>query len=234
MLLLPPLLLRAAAASAPHGLRADWQGGAAAALGVSASPVLGWVVPSCQQQPDAMQTSYRIQVTHDSGGATVWDSGNVSGSSSTAVRYGGTPLTAGTAYRWRVTTATIGGCVSEPSPEALIITACDWAASRASWIGLGNASSTFNLVRRVVQAPPRAQVQRAIAFVSAQNSWGGMLMNYKLYVNGELASVGPGRGEAAVRGGDGRFRTQPYTTVDVREKQIGGSGGSLEPPGPLS
>jgi hypothetical protein len=42
-----------------------------------------------------------------------------------------------------------------------------------------------------------------------------MLMNYKLYVDGALASVGPGRGEAPVTGGDGRFRAQPYVTVDL-------------------
>ena len=56
---------------------------------------------------------------------------------------------------------------------------------------------------------------RVLAFVGAQNSWGGMLMNYKLWVNGKLASVGPGRGEAPVVGGDGRFRAQPYNTVDI-------------------
>ena len=39
-----------------------------------------------------------------------------------------------------------------------------------------------------------------------------MLMNYKLWVNGRLASVGPGRGEAVVKGGDGGFRTQPCAT----------------------
>ena len=43
----------------------------------------------------------------------------------------------------------------------------------------------------------------------------GRLMNYKLYIDGKLASTGPGRGEAPVVGGDGRFRAQPYVTVDL-------------------
>lgn len=206
------------AASAPDGLRVNWQG--SPALGVEHSapaPLLfGWVVPSCPHKEDATQTGYRIVVTHDfKGGGVVWDSGSAHGNSSIAVRYGGPTLAAGTAYRWRVTTTTTGGCTSEPSAEALFITACDWKTSSAGWIGLGNKTSTFNLARRVVIAPRHSEVQRAVAFVSAQNSWSGMLMNYKLWVNGVLASVGPGRGEAAVRGGDGRFRSQPYNTVDL-------------------
>ena len=211
-----------ATASAPNGLRVNWQ--SSPALGVqhsaSAPLVFGWVVPPSRKE-GTTQVGYRIVVTHDGrGGGVVWDSGNARGNSSIAVRYGGPPLAAGKAYRWRVTTITttgggVGATTSEPSAEALFITACDWQASPAGWIGLGNESSTFNLVRRVVHAPARSQVQRAIAFVSAQNSWGGMLMNYKLWVNGALASVGPGRGEAFVRGGDCSFRTQPYTTLDL-------------------
>ena len=53
-------------------------------------------------------------------------------------------------------------------------------------------------------------MSRVVGYVTAQNSWSGMLMNYKLYVGGKLASVGPGRGEARVVGGDARFRAQPY------------------------
>ena len=42
-----------------------------------------------------------------------------------------------------------------------------------------------------------------------------MLMNYKLWVGDKLVSVGPGRGEAPITGGDGRFRSQPFNTVDL-------------------
>lgn len=201
----------------PRGLTVDWQ--RSPSLGVSVSPTFGWTVPGCEEGSDAIQASYHIVVLTD-GGGMVWDSGNVTSNRSVAVRYGGAPLAAGAAFRWRVsvasTTSNGGGCSSRPSSEGLFITAFDWDSSPAAWIGLGNSSSTFNLVRREVRAPPAGQVQRAIAFVTAQNSWGGMEMNYRLYVNGHLASVGPGRGEATVVGGDaGRFRTQPYNTVDL-------------------
>ena len=49
-------------------------------------------------------------------------------------------------------------------------------------------------------------------------------MNYKLFVNGQLASVGPGRGEAAVKGGDSTFRSQPYNTVDITPLMPAGGG----------
>jgi hypothetical protein len=208
-----------AAAEAVGGLTVDWQ--TSPSLGVSpVSPTFGWTVPSCEEGSDAIQASYRIVVLTD-GGGTVWDSGNVTSNRSVAVRYRGTPLAAGTAYRWWVSVASTtsngrGCCSCEPFIEGLFITAFDWESSPAGWIGLGNSSSTFNLVRCVVRAPPGEQLQRAIAFVSAQNSWGGMEMNYRLYVNGQLASVGPGRGEAIIAGVDaGRFRTQPYNTIDL-------------------
>ena len=178
-----------AAAATPADLRVDWQGSPALGVGVGgpspAAPLLfGWSVPSCPAVAGAMQTGFRIVVLHDTGGAgTVWDSGDVRGNVSVAVRYGGPTLAPGTAYRWRVTTtmsttttsATTtggggGGCTSKPSAEAVFITACDWHASSASWIGLGNESSTFNLVRRVVPVPARNRVRRMIAFVSAQVS----------------------------------------------------------------
>lgn len=222
LLLLRPLPLRFAAGSegrhrvgtVPHSLTCDWQ--SSPSLGVSSLPVLGWVVPPCDQRSNAMQTSYRLEFFEDSSGARVWDSGLIRSNSSVAVPYAGPPLDDGAVYRWRVTTSTSGGCgLSRPSVEALLITALrNWHAS-ASWIGLGNRSSTFNLVRRVVHVLPKAQMGRAVAFITAQNSWGGMLMNYKLWVGDKLVSVGPGRGEAPITGGDGRFRSQPFNTVDL-------------------
>jgi hypothetical protein len=38
---------------------------------------------------------------------------------------------------------------------------------------------------------------------------------YKLFVNGKLVSVGPGRPEAPIFGGNGTFMRNPYTTLDV-------------------
>eukprot|EP01050_Picozoa_sp_SAG11_P049925 SAG11_NODE_27542_length_331_cov_1.116379_1_plen_102_part_01 len=42
-----------------------------------------------------------------------------------------------------------------------------------------------------------------------------MLASYKFYVDGALVSLGPGRGEADVMGGNSTFLRAPYATVDV-------------------
>lgn len=112
------------------------------------------------------------------------------GNASVAVKYKGAPLKRGTVYTWTVTTAA-AGCGSRTSAMATFITECAWD-NEARWIGAGDNRSTFNLLRTVVHAPPRSQLSRIVGYVTAQNSWAGMLMNYKLWVNGKLASVGPG------------------------------------------
>ena len=204
-----PLVARAAA---PTGLLADWQ--STPALGVSAAPALGWIVPACDGQKDAMQTAYTITVHSDgdeakAGATPVWDSGKVAGNASVAVKYGGPALKGGAAYHWTVKTWA-GSCASEPSAPALFITALGAFRPGAKWIGAGVSNATFNLARRVVQAPAAAKVRRAIGYITAQNSDPTMLMNYKLYINGNLASTGPGRGEAPVWGGDGpRLTSSP-------------------------
>ena len=222
---LPPV----ARAAAPTGLLADWQ--STPALGVSAAPSLGWIVPACDGQKDAMQTAYTITVHSDgdeakAGATPVWDSGKVAGNASVAVKYGGPALKGGAAYHWTVKTWA-GSCASEPSAPALFITALGAFRPGAKWIGAGVSNATFNLARRVVQAPAAAKVRRAIGYITAQNSDPTMLMNYKLYINGNLASTGPGRGEAPVMGGDGRFRAQPYVTVDLTEHLPAAGGPTL-------
>ena len=54
----------------------------------------------------------------------------------------------------------------------------------------------------------------ASAFVTGLNA-DPLLNGYKLYVNGHFVNNGPGRGEAPVWGGDGKFRSLPYQTLDV-------------------
>jgi hypothetical protein len=204
----------AAASAAPTGLLVDWQ--VAPALGVSTTPSFGWVVPACAGAKDAEQTGYTLEVTKDgAAAASVWSSGAVAGNSSINVKYGGPTLEPGTAYQVSVTTKS-ASCTSDPSAKALFITAPKFEPT-AKWIGAGVSNATFNLLRRVVQAPAAASVQRVIGYITAQNSDPTMLMNYKLYVNGVLASTGPGRGEAPIMGGDGVFRAQPYVTVDLTD-----------------
>ena len=256
-------------AASPSDLRVDWQ--RCPALGVSTTPALSWVLPSCDGQSNAMQSSYRIKMYVDAAPrALIYDSGTVAGKSkvifvcggdvasggsvlavvytcararvtglnvgdvtyrayttarcsialvcvlallltndcnsvwhgcggstlcvgnaSVAVKYKGAPLKRGTVYAWTVTTAS-AGCGSRTSTMATFITECAWD-NKATWIGAGNNRSTFNLLRTVVHAPPRSQLSRVVGYVTAQNSWAGMLMNYKLWINGKLASVGPGQ-----------------------------------------
>ena len=72
----------------------------------------------------------------------------------------------------------------------------------------------------MVDLPPDRKIVAAAAYVSGANAPAGTsktLMAFKLYLNGRLIGVGPGRGEAPVFGGDGRFRSLPYRTFDVTE-----------------
>ena len=216
-LLVPALSLGALSPSqpSPSGLTVDWQ--TAPALGVSIAPRFGWSVAPCSGSKNAMQSGYTIQVSADGASAKpVWDSGKVMSNSSFNVKYGGPALVGGAAYIWTVKTMS-GSCTSAASAPATFITALGSFHPDAKWIGAGVSNATFNLARRVVTAPPKSSVRRVIGFITAQNSLPTMLMNYKLYINGVLASAGPGRGEAPVLGGDGRFRAQPYVTVDLTE-----------------
>ena len=213
--LMVALPLPAISGAVPTGLLVDFQ--PAPALGVAVSPGFGWIVPACAGAKNAMQTAYEIVVRKDgaaAGDATIWDSGKVASNASVAVKYGGPSLDGGMAYEWTVKTWTTSGCASESSAPALFITALAAFHPDARWIGAGTDNATFNLVRRVVKAPT-TKPRRVVGYITAQNSDPTMLMNYKLYINGALASVGPGRGEAPVTGGDGRFRSQPYVTVDL-------------------
>jgi hypothetical protein len=209
-----------AAAAAPTELLVDFQ--PAPAVGVSASPSFGWAVPPCAQA-GAEQSAYAIAVSL--GGKPVWASGKRASNASVAVNYGGPALQGGRAYSWTVQSWS-GACASEASAPAEFITALTAFAPAATWVGAGKPESTFNLVRRVVRAPA-CNGCKVLGFITAQNSDPTMLLNYKLYVGGVLASAGPGRGEARVAGGDGLFRSAPYVTVDLTEHFAAAGGPTL-------
>lgn len=88
----------------------------------------------------------------------------------------------------------------------------------AEWIWAGpsaGSSKYYALLRHVLTvADQKPTVAKAILFITA---WvePTMLSAYKLYVDGVLMSLGPGRGEANVMTGDSTFRHAPYVTVDV-------------------
>ena len=140
---------------------------------------------------------------------------------STYVAYAGRALLPGTLYQWTVatwaTSASAAGavCQSAPSAPASFITALfsGWG-NGTKFIGVpgSGTAATFGYFRKEIAVP--AGVVSAAAFVTAVNA-DPLLCGYKLYIDGALVDVGPGRGEAPVFGGDGVFRSLPYTTLDV-------------------
>jgi len=197
-----------------------------------------WTVPPPQEKScGSAQTAYQIKVVTDDKKAPNWDSGKVASNQSVAVRESGPhrttdKLAPGTGATWTVKTW-IGSCESAESAPATFITAISKSegfGKGATYIGAAGKKSVFTYLRTAFVAPPAAQVTRAIAFVTATNECGGahhrlsstfgqcndgMTMHYKLYVQGQLASAGPGRGEAPLWGGNGHYRDSPYVTVDV-------------------
>lgn len=99
----------AAPDSAPTGLLTNYL--SSPSLGVTAAPVLSWIVPACGGA-DATAThmvAYRVVVAEEqlvSGGvayALIWDSGKVVSNASVNVAYGGPALLAARVYVWCAT-----------------------------------------------------------------------------------------------------------------------------------
>ena len=197
---------------APVGLLCDYQ--KSPALGVRPSPFFSWIVPPCAHGTEQQQVAYTLVVWSD-GGKQVWSSGRIVSNDSTYVAYAGPALDAGAKYTWAVTTWTNGsggGCQSDPSVPAALITALSHGWSPAATFISAATSATFSYFRKEVRVPEG--VVSAVAFITAPIET-PLLANYKLYVDGHLVDVGPGRGEAPVWGGDGFFRSIPYATLDV-------------------
>eukprot|EP01046_Picozoa_sp_COSAG06_P023084 COSAG06_NODE_1818_length_8294_cov_40.638560_5_plen_735_part_00 len=205
----------AAAASAPTGLMVDFK--RSPSLGVRAKPTFTWIVPACASGTDHNQAAYQIAITGP-GGKSVWDSGKVASAASSNVEYGGAaPLAAATPFNWTVTTWTEGSsapCESAPSAPGSFVTALPASgfAPAVKWLSTPNKTATFGYFRKEITVP--AGVESAQAFITSTNQ-DPMLSAYKLYVDGKLVNIGPGRGEAPVFGGDGDFRSLPYFTLDL-------------------
>ena len=208
------LLLLARGATAqqqvPTGLLVDLQH--SPALGVRLAPTFTWIVPPCGEGPDQAQTQYMITVMAVPTGVVVWESGIVFSADSVSAPYGGPPLNSSTAYTWVVSTAN-SACKSPPSAPATFVTGA-WAgfAPGAAFLSVGDARTTFAYFRRELAVP--AGVVSAIAHVAGAVD-DKLLCGWKLYVDDALINVGPGRGEAPVWGGDGRFRNLPTQTLDL-------------------
>ena len=219
-----------AVSRAPTGLLCNFQ--KSPALGITATPHFSWIVPP-GPEPDHSQIAYELTVTR--GGKVVWASGSVASNVSTYAAYTGPKLLGGATYHWTVSTTTAAHAGLEavpqrsaPSPPAVFVTAL--------FDGWNPATKFISLVPACVQsgaAPPQVNCSwfgyfrtevavptdlvSAAAFITAQN-WGifeNMLANYKLYVEGELVGLGPGRGEASVWGGQHTFHSLPVDTLDL-------------------
>eukprot|EP00035_Acanthoeca_spectabilis_P025007 m.456410 g.456410 ORF g.456410 m.456410 type:complete len:1036 (-) comp21050_c0_seq1:25-3132(-) len=214
MLMLHAIVAMASADSTkPTGLLCDFK--RSPSLGVRAAPSFSWIVPPCSVGSDHDQVAYQLIVTTH-GGKPVWDSGKVSQNDSTYVIYGGPTLNPGAPYLWTVTTWTSNGgtpCQSAPSDPASFITSLfsGWA-NASNYISVPTNKSTFGYFRKELTVP--ADVASAQAFIAAPLD-NKLLSSYKLYIDGELVNLGPGRAEAAVWGGDGKQDSQPYQTLDV-------------------
>jgi len=215
-----PFLAAALAASpsaaqdaAPAGLLADFK--SSPALGVRLAPSFSWIVAPCASgAEDGTQTAYEIVVSSLATGsaAVVWDSGRVLSGDSTYAAYAGPALSPSTRYSWTVSTWT-AACASPPSQPALFVTGpFGGFDASAQFVSMPTPGAIFGYLRREVQLPPN--VTSAVIAVAAYCD-DRLLSGYKLFVADVLVSVGPGRGEAPVFGGDGAFRSLPVTTIDV-------------------
>ena len=221
----------------PSGLLADLQ--LSPALGVRSSPSFTWIVPPCASAPDQSQTvrclhafttstipppsplqkppppsfpqAYQLIVSSSAEGGVVWDSGRTASAESVSALYAGPPLNASSIYSWTVSTWT-ASCASGASAPATFVTAAWGGFAPSASFMTTSARATFGYFRREV-ALPAGIVSAVVHLAGALDE--ALLCGWKFYIDGALVNVGPGRGEAPVWGGDGRFRNLPVQTLDV-------------------
>jgi len=230
--------------SAPSQLLAD--GLASPALGVdSARPELRWALPAGL----VAQTAVLVTVV-DEAGAVVWN--KTLATTTLSAQYAGAPLRPATAYSWTV--AVLSPVATAPSSPAAFVTGLQGAAAPGSaplWApaagggggGGANQSATFVFLRQQARlAQPAAQVASAVAFVTAspQAYFGPVEADnakltgaYKLFVNGGLSGMGPGKPSRCgplcpVQHAAGACTCSPehlYDARDVTAAVRGGGGG---------
>jgi len=143
----------------------------------------------------------------------------VASNASLAVPYGGPALLGGRPYNFSVTVWLSDGTAPAPAAGAFTtaLGAGDWAPG-AAFVWSSNASGVFALLRGEVRLAPSAPpVALALLHASAQTGDDTILCGYKVFIEGALVGVGPGRGEAPIWGGDGGFKALPYATYDVTQ-----------------
>ena len=184
----PPIC---ASLTAPYYLRAD--GKPAPSMGTSAAPLFSWALPATNV------SAVRVQVFSVVGGApgsTLWDSGPLPAQWSTPAPAGSLPP--GAPFSWRVG-AQSAAAAWEWSDNATLVTALAPGGWVAEPVWHPNGTTPFALLRGSLplsRGAPRA----AFAFVTAQpqrspgdHENGKLLGAYKLFVEGALVGIGPGR-----------------------------------------
>ena len=133
------------------------------------TPSFGWKMESARQ--GAAQAAYRLRVFEgrDAAGEPVWDSGEVAGRDSFAIRYAGPALKSARAYSWRVAVLDETGAWTESAPAVFETGLVDPAAwEPAKWIAVAGPARhdrhTSAFFRRVVNA---GEVREAWWFVTA-------------------------------------------------------------------
>ena len=162
-----------------------------------------------------VQTAYQIQVSLESSGAPVWDSGKVASSEQAYVAYGGSALLAGQSYTWRVCTWNRGDTASAWSANArfdtaLANTAQGWGASWIRRTTTGTDAVDDYTLARVEKVLAAGPIRRARAYVSANHQ-------FELHINGAIVDRGP----AFSYPGEGYYQATDLT-------------GLIQPGGPLA
>ena len=100
-----------------------------------AHPVFSWKMES--SEPGQAQQSYRIRVSRELDGRSVWDSGEIRDSLSTGIRYLGVTLQPGMGYNWQVSVKDKDGVRHEASSrfETGLMNPKLTAWKGAGWIG---------------------------------------------------------------------------------------------------
>lgn len=177
--------------AAPYLLRAD--GKPPPALGTTLSPAFSWALPATNV------SAVRVQVFSAVGApATLWDSGPLPRAWSAAAP--AALLSQGAPYVWRV--GAQSGAGQPPwawSSNATLVA----GLQPGGWVGEpvwhANSDAPFALFRGALPVP-RVPYRAVFAFVTAQpqrspgdKENGKLLGAYKLFVEGALVAVGPGR-----------------------------------------
>jgi alpha-L-rhamnosidase len=115
----------------PYALRCEHR---TTPLGIGEqAPLLSWrLVAADTARRGIAPVAYRVQVTPDTDGPSVWDTGRVADSEAAGVVYAGPPLRPRTRYRWHVTVWTADEVAGRA--ESWFETALDATDWRSSWI----------------------------------------------------------------------------------------------------